>query len=787
MGEAESALRTRFTEIHGEKMLGRRSSHSKRAFSALGVIVALVVGIGASVVGGAASASAVSGSNFNPGNIISDAVFYNANAMTSAQIQGFIDSKEACQAGYTCLENYRQSTFSRPADSRCAAYTGVQNQLASDIIYSVAQSCGLNPQVLLTLLEKEQGLVSSNSPSAGRYNIATGYACPDTAPCNAQYYGFYNQVYQAAWQYETYRLFPASFGYRAGRSQNIQWSPNAACGSSAVYIENQATAGLYDYTPYQPNAAALNNMYGLGDSCSAYGNRNFWRIFSDWFGNPQGGGWFAKTATDSTIYLLTSNYKYAVPNMDILSAYWALGPYRTVSAQYLAQFTTGINLGQLVRDPTTGAIYYSDLGIRHHVLTCAQLVDYATSCSNYINLTPTQILALTPGSDLTQFARSAATGAIYYVNDGKKSWILSMSDVLRLNNGVMPNWMNLGPTALATLADGPEIVAAGTFIKGPTGAAVYLVDGSSRLVPVPSSSLSADFTPASVQTVSAATIAGFTISSPNLTSVVSCGGNTYIAGGGQLWRLTGNSNFGLSTTALDATTCAALPQSPQAISGPLFLRSPSTGVIYYVLNGAKSYLSSMAAVYALNSGPMPTMVPLGAGSLNAIATGRPLLAPTQLVKTAGNAAVYMIDGLSRKIPIDLFETAVEFGISGYSVVPDATLNAYTAASADLSIVVTCGASYYVAGGGQLWTLAAKSSFGLPTTALDPLTCTSIAKSPQVVSGALFVRSPSTGAIYLVSSGKKNYMATMAAVLSANGGTQPVFVPLSQPVLAEIPG
>jgi hypothetical protein len=55
-----------------------------------------------------------------------------------------------------------------------------------------------------------------------------------------------------------------------------------------VFIENQATAGLYNYTPYTPNDAALNNMYGTGDACSSYGNRNFWRIYTDWFGNPNG-------------------------------------------------------------------------------------------------------------------------------------------------------------------------------------------------------------------------------------------------------------------------------------------------------------------------------------------------------------------------------------------------------------------------------------------------------------------------------------------------------------------
>jgi hypothetical protein len=54
-----------------------------------------------------------------------------------------------------------------------------------------------------------------------------------------------------------------------------------------VYIQNQATANLYYYTPYQPNAASLRAGYGEGDGCSTYGNRNFYQYFNDWFGSTQ--------------------------------------------------------------------------------------------------------------------------------------------------------------------------------------------------------------------------------------------------------------------------------------------------------------------------------------------------------------------------------------------------------------------------------------------------------------------------------------------------------------------
>jgi hypothetical protein len=48
----------------------------------------------------------------------------------------------------------------------------------------------------------------------------------------------------------------------------MQYNPDAACGTKAVYIRNQPTASLYTYTPYTPNAAAPANLGGTGNACS---------------------------------------------------------------------------------------------------------------------------------------------------------------------------------------------------------------------------------------------------------------------------------------------------------------------------------------------------------------------------------------------------------------------------------------------------------------------------------------------------------------------------------------
>ncbi|MET4583515.1 hypothetical protein ABIE21_003041 [Conyzicola nivalis] len=254
-----------------------------------GAISAIVLTAGV-VVGVAAPAQAADPATFDPGYIISDQRFFDSGAMDEAAIQSFLRSKlpSCAQAnGVACLPNFTESTPSRDATTRCAAYPGAANEPASRIINKVAKACGINPQVLVVTLQKENGLVTNGSPIAGSYRTAMGYACPDTAACDSTYFGFFNQVYSAASQFIRYGVNPASWRYRVG-SIAVQYHPNVACGSSVVNIRNRATAALYNYTPYQPNAAAMANLYRTGDACSSYGNRNFWAYFTDWFGSTTG-------------------------------------------------------------------------------------------------------------------------------------------------------------------------------------------------------------------------------------------------------------------------------------------------------------------------------------------------------------------------------------------------------------------------------------------------------------------------------------------------------------------
>ncbi|MBA3757275.1 hypothetical protein H0X09_00185 [Candidatus Saccharibacteria bacterium] len=255
-------------------------------------------------------ASALSGSDWQAGRIIDDAIFFNPNTMNPGDIQTFLNTKvPVCDTNgtkiysgsmtraeygtsrgnpppYTCLKDYSQAIPAKSPDAYCGGSVSAGSKSAAQIIYDVAQACGVSAKAMIVLLQKEQSLVTDDWPWNIQYRSATGYGCPDTAPCDAEYYGFFNQVYNAARQFQRYAKQPNLYNFGGGRTSFVQYNPNAGCGGTDVSMQNQATAGLYNYTPYQPNVSALNNLYGSGDSCGAYGNRNFWRMYIDWFGSP---------------------------------------------------------------------------------------------------------------------------------------------------------------------------------------------------------------------------------------------------------------------------------------------------------------------------------------------------------------------------------------------------------------------------------------------------------------------------------------------------------------------
>ena len=257
---------------------------------------------------------ALSATEFQPGRIIDDSIFYNPNTMTAAEIDAFIDShspacdmwgegytygmknkdyaKKMREAGnsrwhdppYVCISEFYENPETHVTNFETNGVKQEGMLSAGEIIYKAAQTYNINPQVLLVMLKKESYAWGDDWPLKWEYNTVMGYACPDGAPCNEEYFGFYNQMMTAAWQLNYYREHIYSYNYRPYATNNILYNPDRSCGSKPVYLENIATTSLYIYTPYVPNDAALANYPGTS-WCGSYGNRNFYMYFREWFGD----------------------------------------------------------------------------------------------------------------------------------------------------------------------------------------------------------------------------------------------------------------------------------------------------------------------------------------------------------------------------------------------------------------------------------------------------------------------------------------------------------------------
>jgi hypothetical protein len=212
--------------------------------SAVAVASGLLLGLGTSP-----AAAAASGSDFDPGMIIADSVFYDGAAMTSAEIQSFLDFRGVACRNENCLARLTVSVPDQPARISsttgrliCSAFPGGYMRV-SELLYRTQVACGISAKVILVTMQKEQSLVTTTAPSDTALRHAMGMACPDSAPCNTAYEGLVTQIIEGTRQLKAYKA--ANFARQPG-VHYIAYNPNPACGGADLAIRNYATAALYN-------------------------------------------------------------------------------------------------------------------------------------------------------------------------------------------------------------------------------------------------------------------------------------------------------------------------------------------------------------------------------------------------------------------------------------------------------------------------------------------------------------------------------------------------------------
>jgi hypothetical protein len=714
------------------------------------------------------TADAAVASQFNPGDIISDALFFDGSALSAGDVQSMLASQvPSCRSGYTCLKDYRQTTPSRAAvDGRCDAYAGAANELASTIIAKVGAACGISQKALIVLLEKEQSLVTDTYPSSSQYQKATGYACPDTAACDSTYLGFFNQVYNAALQFKRYAANPTGWNHIAGRVNAIRLSPIASCGSTNVFIQNQATAGLYNYTPYQPNAAALANLYGTGDGCSSYGNRNFWRIFTDWFGSTTAGTSLVRTTSNATVYIVSGTSKYPIASQAILAAYAPLGQIGYVSQSYLDGFTTMQLAGRVMRSPN-GTIYFTDASIKLPFGSCGLVVDYGGTCSTsgFVQLTDAQLAGFATGPAMGPVLGTTA-GSRYYVTAGKKREILDNTS--QAAAGLPAGYNVLTEDAVATLPLAAPVVRDGVFATQ-RGTSSYSYLGNGRAYRVdPGAVAGANLPSTSAGSLSSSSLALIPSGAATFNGVVTVSGSstTYVLADGGSYQWNTGSPTALPSVAVAPGFLTAYPSKGTLVAGSM-IKSSTSATVYVVMAGKLLPVGAWESLVALAGGKTPVISTVPDALVAALPKGPVALTSNTLVRSDKDATVYLINGVTNKIAMSNFAYATEAGLTTFSYTTQARIDAYPRAATLLGFGLTCGTNDYVSAGGSVHKVdpSLKALYPFTFVPLDTYTCQLL----KVGSAATaFIRTPD-GSIYWLDGGKKRPIGTMQRYLDLSKG------------------
>ncbi|AAT88484.1 lysozyme [Leifsonia xyli subsp. xyli str. CTCB07] len=473
-----------------------------------------------------------------------------------------------------------------------------------------------------------------------------------------------------------------------------------------------------------------------------------------------------RTANNASVYLVSGANKYPVTNTSTLSAFSALGHVGYVPQSYLDQFATQHAAVPIIRGQD-GSVYFADSGIRLPFASCGLVSDYGGSCdaSGYVQLTATQTAAFALGPAATPLMTSAG-GPLFYVTGGKKHEVLDKVSLAQA--GLNGSANSLSATALSFLAFGTPIVRNNVYaMTAGSGTGVLLVGGSASPIDQSAASLiglpqlaAGTLQPASVaQLPAGARFTGaFRSSADSSVTVISSNGlRPWAAGVG-----------GASFTAVTAPTAAMSAYSvTQPIQAGNAIMSPAGGTVYLVMPNDIRPVGSWDSLVALAGGGTPNIAVVPQSIIASLPSGPVALDPATLVRSPGNATVYLVNGVTNKIPFSTFDQAIEAGFTKFSFTSDARLNAYPTSPDLLSFGLQCGSQRYVSAGGSIHALSSMTSslYPLAFTPLDTFTC---AIAPKGIDATAFIRTPD-GSIYFLSEGKKRPITSLQRFVQLSQG------------------
>lgn len=393
---------------------------------------------------------------FNPSYVISDSEMLDEDSMTEEQIQAFLDAYGTLgERSFTDVDDERKGS--------------------AEIIFDAAQRNGINPRVILVMLQKEQSLIDDEDPSSDQLDWAMGYGICDS--CNYEtdaaqrFRGFAKQVNSATLQLiEGYMADLAAYGrtvtgFGPGIAANID--------DGLIVFSNAATAALYTYTPH------------------THGNSNFAKLWQRWFTREYPDGTLLQNNEDGGVWLIRGGNRRPITSRAALLTRFNESSIVPVDPTSLEVYPIGKAISlpnySLLRSPR-GTVYLlvdetlrgisSQEAFRAIGFNPEEILDVTfEDLDAYGEGEPITVDTVYPQGALLQ---DTATGGVYHVQNGEKAPIMSREILTARFAG-----MSIQPAAEGELdlypTTAPVSFPDGTLIAAAGEPDVFVVSGGYRL------------------------------------------------------------------------------------------------------------------------------------------------------------------------------------------------------------------------------------------------------------------------------------------------------------------
>lgn len=308
----------------------------------------------------------------------------------------------------------------------------------------------------------------------------------------------------------------------------------------------------------------------------------------------------AKSRASGKSYLF-QNGKFVELSDDLLSTNYF--------SQIASEDMQSASISSLPHDEYTGGLV-QDGSLNKYIINKEGVVAVPSSASSDLpagiaTLDATFVSKIPDGGDYSPFIKTYNSSTIYMLVDGTRHPIFSWDDFIGLHENKSSAYLNVLPAMADRLPLGGAQLVPGSLVRARQNPSVFVVTGLRTKSPLSTFEISREIGLSGVRYLDEGTLNRYTTKSP-MSKLSKCGSEYFVANLGLSYKVNSTSAelYGINldnSTEWDQVGCTAIKKSEKALSEYRFIKESDKNTIYFIENGKKRPISSMAKYRSLGS------------------------------------------------------------------------------------------------------------------------------------------------------------------------------------------